>query len=513
MRRSVLVLVLGAVVSSGTALAQGEPAAPRVGDAGETAATAEPPAAGSDDAASTAAPAPPTEGAADTTAVSSEPLAATAAGGSTKPAGRTVEPTPGAPSFFRPMQFETGAFIGLLFISPDHNFHEESQEHQKLATAFTLGKREGFMFLPYAGVEVEGMLGISRTEDDQSAKAAALRMHAVGQIPLGRVAPFVVVGGGGMGGLSDRMGNDLDPTFHFGAGAKIGLGEHGIIRVDLRDNVSQKNDADLGAGTHHFELAVGLSLPVRFKKAPLPEPVPLPDADGDGVPDTCDHCPDEGGIPPTGCMPTDTDGDDIIDEVDRCPNQPGVAPDGCPVDPDPDEDGFEGEADQCPKEAGVAPDGCPARDTDQDGIFDPDDRCPKEPETLNGIDDKDGCPDEVPREVQEFTGVLQGIEFDLGKATIRPRSHPILDKAVRVLTDYPTLRIRILGHTDNLGTREKNLALSADRAESVKAYFVEKGVDSNRVETAGRGPDQPLVSNDNEQGRQKNRRIEIELLR
>ena len=144
--------------------------------------------------------------------------------------------------------------------------------------------------------------------------------------------------------------------------------------------------------------------------------------------------------------------------------------------------------------------------------MDPDDRCPKDAETKNNFEDQDGCPDEVPEVVKKFTGVIKGINFDSGKAKIRSSSFPLLDDAVGVLKQYPTLRLRVSGHTDNKGKKAKNQKLSEDRAAAVKEYLVSKGIESTRVETRGVGPDEPIADNKTNAGRTQNRRIEFELL-
>ena len=132
--------------------------------------------------------------------------------------------------------------------------------------------------------------------------------------------------------------------------------------------------------------------------------------------------------------------------------------------------------------------------------------------TKNGFQDGDGCPDEVPDKVKAFMGVIKGIEFDTGKATIRAASRPTLDEAAAVLKEYPKVRVLITGHTDNAGSRDLNMTLSADRAGAVKSYLVSKGVDAGRIETRGAGPDNPIADNKTAAGKQKNRRIEFKLL-
>ena len=104
--------------------------------------------------------------------------------------------------------------------------------------------------------------------------------------------------------------------------------------------------------------------------------------------------------------------------------------------------------------------------------------------------------------------VLEGIEFDTGKATIRPDSLPRLDSVVEYLTHKKSARIEIAGHTDNVGNKNTNKTLSQKRAEACRDYIVKKGIDKSRIEPKGYGDERPLDSNDSAEGRQKNRRIE-----
>jgi OOP family OmpA-OmpF porin len=206
------------------------------------------------------------------------------------------------------------------------------------------------------------------------------------------------------------------------------------------------------------------------------------------------------------------DADGVTDSDDKCPSEPGPKPEGCPVPQDSDGDGVLDDQDKCPETPGIAPDGCPDPDPDKDGITGAADKCPDDPENRNGYQDQDGCPDEIPSEVQKFTGVIAGIEFDFGKSTIRHGSRALLDEAAKILNDYPDLQVEISGHTDSVGSDETNIALSEKRAESVKSYLVGKGVAEGSIKTRGAGPSEPLESNDTAEGRQKNRRIEFKLL-
>lgn len=104
--------------------------------------------------------------------------------------------------------------------------------------------------------------------------------------------------------------------------------------------------------------------------------------------------------------------------------------------------------------------------------------------------------------------VLEGINFDTNKATIRPDSFPQLDRVVEFMTKKKNVRIQISGHTDNVGKREANKSLSEKRARAVRDYIVGKGVDGSRVEAVGYGDEKPIAPNTSEEGRQRNRRIE-----
>jgi outer membrane protein OmpA-like peptidoglycan-associated protein len=100
------------------------------------------------------------------------------------------------------------------------------------------------------------------------------------------------------------------------------------------------------------------------------------------------------------------------------------------------------------------------------------------------------------------------VNFDTGKASIRPESLPQLDGVVEYMTHKPKVRIEISGHTDNVGKPANNKALSQRRAEACREYLIKKGIDGSRVEAVGYGDELPIASNEQEDGRQKNRRIE-----
>lgn len=159
-------------------------------------------------------------------------------------------------------------------------------------------------------------------------------------------------------------------------------------------------------------------------------------------------------------------------------------------------------------------------DDDGDGVANRYDKCPDTPEKTKV--DGAGCPlpeakapvvqkivvsDEDRRVVDE---AIQNLEFDLGKAVIRPTSHVSLNKVAALLIEK-NFSLKLAGHTDNTGSMQTNMRLSKERAEAVKAYLVSKGANQSRIEATGYGPTQPIATNNTAKGRQDNRRVEFTL--
>lgn len=402
---------------------------------------------------------------------------------------------------------ELGIFGGAIFPSTDHNLRYEAYPQQPYTAGAEFGARLGYYPASFLGLEAEAMMAASKVKNTETSAALyAYRGQLVLQAPLPYVAPFILGGVGRLGAISRTMANDSDPAWHFGIGAKIPITHLLSARLDLRDTLTKNMQQDGQAQT--FEVLLGLFTTVeRSRKEPPPPP---PDSDHDGYIDSEDQCPQEQGVAPRGC-PADTDTDGVLDKDDFCPREAGPAPNGCP-DPDPDHDGVPLPCDQCPKEVGVKPTGCPIRDTDGDGIFDDKDKCIDKPETKNGFEDDDGCPDAVPDAVKKFSGVIQGISFDKNKATIRPQSKATLANAATVLKNFPSVNLEISGHTSSEGDADVNQRLSQERADAVKQWFVENGVQAERIKTRGAGADEPIADNKTKAGREKNRRIEFKVL-
>jgi outer membrane protein OmpA-like peptidoglycan-associated protein len=269
-----------------------------------------------------------------------------------------------------------------------------------------------------------------------------------------------------------------------------------------------------------------------FTVAPSFDPAAR-DSDGDKLADRLDKCPKDpedldGYQDDDGCPEADNDADGRDDATDACPDDPEdddgfMDNDGCP-DVDNDNDGIPDAKDRCADKpetlnGNLDDDGCPddegMGDNDADGFPDDIDRCPYDPEDLNGFEDEDGCPDERLKNARVVVTkgaikITEVIYFDTGKASIQSRSYDLLDELSRVVAEHPELRkIRIEGHTDAVGNDLSNLKLSQARAESVSAYLQSKGIEGSRLDAAGFGEMRPIASNDTDDGRAQNRRVEF----
>ncbi len=230
-----------------------------------------------------------------------------------------------------------------------------------------------------------------------------------------------------------------------------------------------------------------------------------PDRDGDGVPDKDDKCPDTPGKKElAGCPDRDNDG--VIDSEDACPDLAGSKDHaGCP---DTDGDGLYDNEDKCITVAGPKENqGCPYPDTDGDGVLDKDDACP----TIKGPKENKGCP-VIEEKVKKVLLKARSIQFETGKAVIKPVSYPILKEVAQILKDYPYYNVNIEGHTDNVGKADYNLKLSQERAESARQFLIQQGVDPARMTSAGFGLTKPIADNKTAAGRAQNRRVEFNLI-
>lgn len=101
------------------------------------------------------------------------------------------------------------------------------------------------------------------------------------------------------------------------------------------------------------------------------------------------------------------------------------------------------------------------------------------------------------------------INFDSGKATIKPESRSVIDEIVKALQSQPDLKVKVEGHTDNVGNEAANQQLSEDRAKAVMEAVAAAGIDPARMSAEGFGMSKPVADNGTEEGRAENRRVEL----
>jgi len=247
------------------------------------------------------------------------------------------------------------------------------------------------------------------------------------------------------------------------------------------------------------------------------------DFDRDGVPDYLDKCsntPAGVKVDANGC-PLDADRDGVQDDLDKCLNTPAgvkVDADGCPLDFD--RDGVPDYLDKCSNTpAGVTVDqnGCPL-DSDNDGVRDDLDKCPNTPKGVQV--DSDGCAIKKEKETviiiqpgEIKTLVLSGdTNFEFNKSKLLPNAYAALKDIVITMNEHTEYKWEVGGHTDGIGSVNYNTKLSEQRAQSVVDYLVSQGVKRNNLNIVGYGKSNPIATNDTNEGRSMNRRVEIKLL-
>lgn len=286
------------------------------------------------------------------------------------------------------------------------------------------------------------------------------------------IAPYLNVGFGVTGALPQWLPLASKLTYRAEARAVADINE---------DAAPGTNNGYLIEPRFNLGLQYGFGVVESAPAAPV-------DSDGDGVFDTADLCPN---TPPgttvdaTGCpaAPADSDGDGVLDAIDQCPGTPaGTVVDGtgCP-----------------PPVAGVNP------DEDADGVRNELDKCPGTPPSFKV--DTVGC-------MVEQTVALQNVNFEFGSDQLTAGAKTILDGIGGSLLAQTSVKVLITGHTDALGPQSYNLSLSQRRAKSVMLYLAGKGVEPTRLSADGEGEFSPVASNDTEEGRAQNRRVEFKII-
>ena len=348
--------------------------------------------------------------------------------------------------------------------------------------------------------EIEGSLnkikeGFDGYSEDKSFWSANLQakyaLRRLFTTESGWFDPYLKLGGGYTGYKGTFSDKDGGAKLLAGGGINFWFTEH--LGLNLQTGYHHGFQKD---GTDYFQHSAGIVIKFGAK-----------DTDKDGIPDNKDACPEVAGLKEFNGCP-DTDGDGIADKDDACPEVAGPKEfNGCP---DTDGDGIADKDDKCPDVAGPAENGgCPWPDTDGDGVLDKDDLCPNEA----GPASNKGCPEPNEDDRKRLNQYAKTILFDTGKASIKFESAEVLNQIINVLKKFPNSRFRIEGHTDSVGKKQKNIELSQNRADAVKIYLIQGGIDAGRLESQGFGPDRPIASNKNKKGRELNRRVEINLIK
>lgn len=263
-----------------------------------------------------------------------------------------------------------------------------------------------------------------------------------------------------------------------------------------------------------------------------------PDRDNDGVIDVNDRCPDDAGLAVHyGCPDRDKDG--VIDAADRCPDVPGIEfNNGCPFEnpgccTDNDGDGISNELDECPEVSGsIYNNGCPVDSTNLNTININEQKEEVDPNHTgeqvkdNPIENTDAKEDNtIPVQIDHNTNendLVQGkelarlvVNFESDQSYLEQQYIKKIDELLEETkaTKKDNIEFVVIGHTDADGSDNYNLILSRKRAETVRKHLSNKGIDYDKIKTYYYGEWEPLNSDNNEETKQLNRRVEIIIIK
>ena len=438
--------------------------------------------------------------------------------------------------------FQITPVAGGTILSGDLRFPGSNS----VADWWYFGGRIGYQFNDLLGVEAAG--GYTPTTESVPAGREVDFAHFSGGVVVtpwgGRFGgPLVILGVGSSNLKAESVSDELRFTaYELGAGLRFWLSDMLGIRVEARHIAGKPGRENFPSPLMTHVMSAGLTVALGGRPR---------DTDSDGVPDRKDQSPNTpaGAVVDAAGAPKDSDGDAVFDGIDKCPDTPkGATVDatGCPSDAD--GDGVFDGLDECadtPK--GATPDakGCP-RDADADSVYDGLDECPDTPKGAI-VNDK-GCPsdadgDGVPDGIDQCPGTVAGMKVDSagcvagaaelesqltstgriifadqifppGKSELLPEANPKLDVIGEVLLRWPQLKIEIGGHTDTQGSNAANLKLSTARAEAVRAYLTGRfpNLPGGMLTAKGYGESRPLVPDNTEANRARNRRVEFRVL-
>lgn len=299
-------------------------------------------------------------------------------------------------------------------------------------------------------------------------------------------SPFVVMGAGMM--LEDiKLQETTSAYANLGLGVIQQLNSSGLsMRLEAR-LFHVLNDESVAGQDSLQDGRIHIGLQQDFGSRPAPAPVqavvpaapvvPTADGDGDGIPDAQDQCPATPAglaVGPDGCV-IDADGDGVIDAMDACA--------------------------QTPQGSVVDARGCVA-DSDGDGVPDNQDACPN---TLTQFRvDERGCA------IQQ-SAILEQVHFAVGTSNLDINARTLLNDVTLCLKGQPSMRLELVGHTDDQGSQQYNLTLSQRRAAAVREFLISDGIDPARLTSEGYGEFQPIAENTSAEGRERNRRVEVKV--
>jgi outer membrane protein OmpA-like peptidoglycan-associated protein len=385
--------------------------------------------------------------------------------------------------FFGPRIFSSSSLLGYNYDQPGH---------PDLVNSIGLGIRAGkpffaSWFLPEAELIVVPTKTTTVMDVNTNVVWVEPRVHVrIDLLPKRRVNPFLLVGGGAPISLSSArktFNSGIVGEGYFGAGIRFDTNKGFVMRFDVRmAALPSAEDEGLIAGRVNLEADVNFGIelsPGKPRRAPVIEE------------QVVDNTP-----------PGDKDEDGIPDASDKCPARPE------------DSDNYEDA------------DGCPDIDNDNDRVLDIADKCEGQLETLNGFADDDGCPDSVPPDVEALRGSIEGLLYGEGETAVRESATKYLQKIAKVMIANPSIRVVLVGHTDDreaqafatpvAGQPPPDVtAIATDlaraRAEAVRQAMVAAGIPAGRIVVDGVGAEVPVADNGTAKGRLANRRVEIRL--